>query len=315
MEKIYDEASYYHSFNEYTQEEKDAIEKSEGAESEAYSAITLPKNFPWQDAEIISSVEPDYFVEASDIWLAENGYDPKKYGLAMHSKFGKNAKLLLDVIAENDEGYFDVLFVSEKPSIEHPKHRDRYYHMIPPSDGNDGDDFDELDELVEEMKNEIAERGREAMSNGAEQRITNSLNDLSREIIKDERKEGGTSLVPLVEKFDSIGENLRDVVEYMMLNGFDEEDIKIIMIGVSLKKILPIEEGGIDGEVFSNYYENKNAKGNEYTHTGLFWYAGWKPLKMLMVRLERDLIIKCSSLDSNTLTLIGTKPLPRADLR
>ena len=60
----------------------------------------------------------------------------------------------------------------------------------------------------------------------------------------------------------------------MLLRGFDEEDIKIILIGVSLKKILPYQDGGIDGEVFGNYYENKNAKGNEYTHTGLFWYAG-----------------------------------------
>ena len=275
MKKIYDEASYYYDFDEYTREEKDAIKESEGSESHAYSAITLPKNFPWQDAEIISSVEPDYFVEASDIWLAENGYDPKKYGLAMHSKFGKNAKLLLDVIAENDESYFDVLFVSEKPSIEHPKHMDRYYHMIPPSDGNDGDDFDELDELVEEMKAEIAiKKGVDAVANYEEGKIVERLDDLSREIIKDERKEGGTSLVPLKEKFESIGANLEEVVRYMLLRGFDEEDIKIIMIGVSLKKIKPIEQGGIDGEVFGNYYENKNAKGNEYTHTGLLVCRG-----------------------------------------
>ncbi len=139
------------------------------------------------------------------------------------------------------------------------------------------EDFEELDELVEEMKSEIAlkkEKGAEAVANFEERKIAERLDKLSEDILRDELKEGPSSLVPLRAKFESIGKRLEVVVRNMMLKGLDEEDIKIIMIGVSLDKIQPIEDGGIDGEVFGNYYENKNAKGNEYTHTGLFWYVG-----------------------------------------
>lgn len=113
VKKVFEEGSAYHDFHEYTREEKDAIKKSEGSESDAYNAITLPKNFPWQTAEIISSVDPFEFITESTGWLVENGYDPKKYALWVHPKFGKNPKLLTNLITQNDESYFDVVFLVE----------------------------------------------------------------------------------------------------------------------------------------------------------------------------------------------------------
>ena len=113
VKKVFEEGSAYHDFHEYTREEKDAIKKSEGSESDAYNAITLPKNFPWQTAEIISSVDPFEFITESTGWLVENGYDPKKYALWVHPKFGKNPKLLTNLISQNDESYFDVVFLVE----------------------------------------------------------------------------------------------------------------------------------------------------------------------------------------------------------
>ena len=113
VKKVFEEGSDYHDFHEYTREEIDAIKKSEGSESDAYNAITLPKNFPWQTAEIISSVDPFEYITESTGWLVENGYDPKKYALWVHSKFGKNPKLLTNLIAQNDESYFDVVFLVE----------------------------------------------------------------------------------------------------------------------------------------------------------------------------------------------------------
>lgn len=113
VKKVFEEATAYADFEEYTKEERDAIGEAEGFESEAYSATTLPKNFPWQTAEIISSVEPFEFIEESMGVLIEKGYDPEKYALSLNTNFGKNPKLLTDVIAQNDEGYFEVVFVVE----------------------------------------------------------------------------------------------------------------------------------------------------------------------------------------------------------
>ena len=113
VQKVFEEATAYADFGEYTKEERDAIGEAEGFESEAYSATSLPKNFPWQTAEIISSVEPFEFIEESMGVLSEKGYDPEKYALSLNTNFGKNPKLLTDVIAQNDEGYFEVVFVVE----------------------------------------------------------------------------------------------------------------------------------------------------------------------------------------------------------
>ena len=113
VKKVFEEATAFADFEEYTKEEMDAIGEAEGFESDAYSAVTLPKNFPWQTAEIISSVEPFEFIEESMGVLEEKGYDPEKYALSLHANFGKNPKLLTDIIAQNDESFFEVVFVVE----------------------------------------------------------------------------------------------------------------------------------------------------------------------------------------------------------
>ena len=133
VKKVFEEAYTGHDFMEYTRDERKAIGKAEGFESDAYSATSLPKNFPWQTAEIISSVEPYEFLDTSTPILIKKGYDPEKYALSLSTNFGKNPKLLTDVIAQNDESYFDVVFLVEiseddKKILEQTyPYRDSYY--------------------------------------------------------------------------------------------------------------------------------------------------------------------------------------------
>ena len=133
VKKVFEEAYTGHDFMEYTRDERKAIGKAEGFESDAYSATSLPKNFPWQTAEIISSVEPYEFLDTSTPILIKKGYDPEKYALSLSTNFGKNPKLLTDVIAQNDESYFDVVFLVEiseddKKILEQSyPYRDSYY--------------------------------------------------------------------------------------------------------------------------------------------------------------------------------------------
>ena len=133
VKKVFEEAHTGNEFGEYTRDEMEAIGEAEGFISNAYGATSLPKNFPWQTAKIISSYDPYEFVDTSMPILIEKGYDPKKYALSLSPDFGKNPKLLTDVIAENKDRYFDVVFLveiseDEKKMLEKTyPYRDSFY--------------------------------------------------------------------------------------------------------------------------------------------------------------------------------------------
>ena len=107
-------AGDYGYYNDYSKEEIDAIEKKYGTESEEYSAITLPKTFDWKNADEIGVQDPNELKIQGNDWLDEQGIDKKKFGIAKSSNYGRNSKMLDNLIGLDDEGYYVVLYLYEK---------------------------------------------------------------------------------------------------------------------------------------------------------------------------------------------------------
>lgn len=107
--KYYDETNSY-----YTRKQIDAIEKKYGLNSQKYSAITLPKNFNWKNADRVDATDPFYLESNGNELLTKRGLSKEKYGLSMDSAFGNNSKPLVDAYALDDEGYFQLLYIYER---------------------------------------------------------------------------------------------------------------------------------------------------------------------------------------------------------
>tara|TARA_R110001592_G_scaffold139139_2_gene358943 strand:- start:3232 stop:4656 length:1425 start_codon:yes stop_codon:yes gene_type:complete len=107
--KYYDETGSY-----YTRKEIDEIEKKYGLNSQKYSAITLPKNFNWKNADRVDATDPFYLESNGNELLTKRGLSKEKYGLSMDSAFGNNSKPLVDAYALDDEGYFQLLYIYER---------------------------------------------------------------------------------------------------------------------------------------------------------------------------------------------------------
>ena len=108
-------------YNDYSQEEKDAIKKKYGFESPRFSATTLPKTFDWKNADVIGIQTPTELEDYGDEWLDKKGIDKKKFGLALHSNYGKNSKMLDNLVGLDDEGYYRVMYLYEKGTDNLPK--------------------------------------------------------------------------------------------------------------------------------------------------------------------------------------------------
>ena len=108
-------------YNDYSQKEKDAIEKKYGTQSKQYKAITLPKSFDWKNADVIGVQTPTELEENGDDWLDEQGIDKKKFGVTLNSNYGQNSKMLDNLIGLDDESYYVVLYLYEKGTDNLPK--------------------------------------------------------------------------------------------------------------------------------------------------------------------------------------------------
>jgi hypothetical protein len=112
--KFYAEGGYIEETESYyTKKEIDEIWKR-NPDSDEYSAITLPKNFNWKQAELLRMQNPTELEIDGNNWLDRNGYDAKKYGLAPNPNYGKNPILLKDAYGLDDEGYFQLLSMYER---------------------------------------------------------------------------------------------------------------------------------------------------------------------------------------------------------
>ena len=101
-------------YNDYSQKEKDAIEKKYGTQSKQYKVTTLPKSFDWKNADVIGVQTPTELEENGDDWLDEQGIDKKKFGVTLNSNYGQNSKMLDNLIGLDDESYYVVLYLYEK---------------------------------------------------------------------------------------------------------------------------------------------------------------------------------------------------------
>lgn len=98
----------------YTKDEIDEIEKEYTLDSHQISAITLPKNFDLENAEMIMAKNPYDLESRGNAFLKKLGVDTNKYGLSYNPTFGKNPKPISNAYGIYDDGFYQLLYVYER---------------------------------------------------------------------------------------------------------------------------------------------------------------------------------------------------------